>query len=125
MNKFLLIVLLATSPQLTTCEGPTTYYDTTNSGHIYEATPSIQPINLYCYVHEDIELVYRITPNIKDVEGSVSSTTNTTDSLQSFMSIEDLIFFDAIPIIVTENDSAPMELYFFDAEAEHPYYDNR
>ena len=118
MNKFLLIVLLATSPQLTTCEGPTTYYDTTNSGHIYEATPSIQPINLYCYVHDDVELVYRITPNIKDVEGSVSSTTN-------LLSIDDLIFFDAIPIIITENDSAEhVNLFFYDDEAEHPYYEN-
>jgi hypothetical protein len=76
-------------------------------------------------VHDDVELVYRITPNIKDVEGSVSSTTD----LQSFMSIDDLIFFDAIPIIITENDSAEhLQLYFFDAsfddEAEHPYYEN-
>ena len=52
-----------------TCE-PTYYQSPDGQKHMFERTPSESAENLYCIVHDQIESVYRLTPNIQDVEGN-------------------------------------------------------
>ena len=72
-TKLMLTLLLAITSTQTTCDGlitgPSMFYGPDGRKHLYERTPSESTENLYCIVHDQIESVYRLTPNIQDVEG--------------------------------------------------------
>ena len=61
-------MMLVISITQQTCE-PTYYQSPDGQKHMFERTPSESAENLYCIVHDQIESVYRLTPNIQDVEG--------------------------------------------------------
>ena len=68
MNNLMLVILLAISTTQSTCD--LKYYHTLDGEkHLYEMPPSEDTENIYCVVHDVIEKVYRLTPNIQDVEG--------------------------------------------------------
>jgi len=72
IHKFLmLIVLLTVTTTQNTCDYIPTYYNSPDGKqHLYERPPSENKEALYCIVHETIEMVYRLTPDIQDVEGN-------------------------------------------------------
>ena len=68
INKMMLTTMLVISITQQTCE-PTYYQSPDGQKHMFERTPSESAENLYCIVHDQIESVYRLTPDIQDVEG--------------------------------------------------------
>ena len=62
-------MMLVISITQQTCE-PTYYQSPDGEKHLFERTPSESTENLYCVVHDQIESVYRLTPDIRDVEGN-------------------------------------------------------
>ena len=69
INKLVLTAMLVISMTQQTCD-PTYYHSFDGEKHLYEKTPSMQTEDIYCVVHDAIERVYRLTPDIRDVEGN-------------------------------------------------------
>ena len=68
-TKLLLTLILAISSTQTTCDGPTMFFGPDGTKHLYERTPSEVKESIYCLVHNSVEEVYRLTPDLQEVEG--------------------------------------------------------
>jgi hypothetical protein len=66
IKELLVFITILTTPQQS-CE-PTIYNSFDGTKHLYEITPTKETTSLYCVYHNEIESVYRLIPNIKDVE---------------------------------------------------------
>jgi len=69
IKELLVLTTILTITTQTTCN-PTYYNSLDGSRHLYEIAPTTDKSELYCLVHNSIESVYRLTPNIQDVEGN-------------------------------------------------------
>ena len=72
-TKLMLTLLLAITSTQTTCDGlitgPSMFYGPDGKKHLYERTPSESKESIYCLVHNSVEEVYRLTPDLQEVEG--------------------------------------------------------
>ena len=72
-TKLMLTLLLAITSTQTTCDGlitgPSMFYGPDGRKHLYERTPSEVKESIYCLVHNSVEEVYRLTPDLQEVEG--------------------------------------------------------
>ena len=66
IKELLVLITILTTPQQS-CE-PTIYNSFDGTKHLYEITPTKETTSLFCVYHNEIESVYRLIPNIKDVE---------------------------------------------------------
>ena len=69
IKELLVLTTILTISTQKTCD-PTYYNSPDGSRHLYEVAPTNNKSELYCLVHNSIESVYRLTPNIQDVEGN-------------------------------------------------------
>ena len=69
IKELLVFTIMLTITTQTTCD-PTYYNSPDGSRHLYEGAPTTDKSELYCLVHNSVESVYRLTPNIQDVEGN-------------------------------------------------------
>ena len=68
IKELLALTVMLTITTQTTCN-PTYYNSPDGSRHLYEVAPTTDKSELYCLVHNSVESVYRLTPDIQDVEG--------------------------------------------------------
>ena len=68
IKELLALTVMLTITTQTTCN-PTYYNSPDGSRHLYEVAPTKEKSELYCLVHNSVESVYRLTPDIQDVEG--------------------------------------------------------
>ena len=78
----MLITLLAISTTQQTCD-PAYYKSPDGRQHLYESQPTKDKQDLYCIVHDVVETVYRLTPDIQDVEGNQDIVHQVYDKLNS------------------------------------------
>ena len=68
IKELLALTVMLTITTQTTCN-PTYYNSPDGSRQLYEVAPTKEKSELYCLVHNSVESVYRLTPDIQDVEG--------------------------------------------------------
>ena len=69
IKELLVLTTILTITTQTTCN-PTYYNSPDGSRHLYEIAPTTDKSELYCLVHNSVESVYRLSPNIQEVEGN-------------------------------------------------------
>ena len=68
IKELLALTVMLTITTQTTCN-PTYYNSPDGSRHLYEVAPTKEKSELYCLVHNSVESVYRLTPDLQEVEG--------------------------------------------------------